>query len=163
MVAARGAKEAKGDLAPVEVRGNKQIKSKIAKPKVRHAEEKFLRLMFEAATSAMIMVNDRGLITLVNPRTEQLFRYRWKELLEQRIEMLVRERYRSAHPDHRQGFFQHPTTGTLGAGRDWYGLRNDGGKVRLRSVLILSRQTKGRSCWRASLTSLSGNRLNKHG
>jgi PAS domain S-box-containing protein len=122
MVAARGAKEA------VEVRGNNQIKSKIAKPKARHAEEKF-RLMFEAATSAMIMVSDRGLITLVNPRTEQLFRYRWKELLEQRIEMLVPERYRSAHPDHRQDCFQHPTTGTIGAGRDLYGLRKYGGEV----------------------------------
>jgi len=75
------------------------------------------RLMFEAVTSSMIMVNDRGLITLVNPQTEQLFRYRWKELPEQRIEMLVPERYRSAHPDQGHGFFQDPTTGTKGAGR----------------------------------------------
>ncbi len=122
MVGARGAKKA------VEVRGNNQIKSKIAKPKARHADEKF-RLMFEAATSAMIMVSGRGLNTLVNPRIEQLFRYRWKELLEQRIEMLVPERYRSAHPDHRQGCFQYPTTGTIGAGSDLYGLRKNGGEV----------------------------------
>jgi len=34
-------KSSKGDLAPEEVRGNNQIKSKIAKSRARHAEEKF--------------------------------------------------------------------------------------------------------------------------
>lgn len=121
-------KEAKGKLATMEVRGNNQIQSTVSKTEARQAEEKF-RLVFEAAPSAMIMVDDRGLMTLVNTQTEQLFRYQRKELLEQPIEMLVPERYRQVHPNHWHDFFQHPTTRPMGAGRDLYGLRKDGVEI----------------------------------
>jgi len=40
--------------------------------------------------------------------------------------MLVPERYRRTHPGHRTGFFQHPSTRAMGAGRDLYGRRKDG-------------------------------------
>ena len=94
----------------------------------KRAEERF-RLVVEAAPSAMIMVNDRGLISLVNTQTEQLFGYARAELLGKRMEILVPERYRESHPDLRTGFFEHPSTRLMGAGRDLYGLRKDGGEV----------------------------------
>lgn len=92
------------------------------------ADERF-RLVVEAAPSAMIMVNDRGLITLVNSQTERLFGYSRSELLGQQIEMLVPERYRAAHPGLRTDFLAHPSARAMGAGRDLYGLRKDGVEV----------------------------------
>src|SRR5216684_2370650 len=92
------------------------------------AEERF-RQVVEAATSAMVMVDDRGRIALVNAQTEHLFGYPRSELLGQPVEMLVPERYRHVHSDHRAGFFQQPATRAMGAGRDLYGLRKDGSEV----------------------------------
>src|SRR6267378_6488377 len=86
----------------------------------KRAEERF-RLVVEASPSAMIMVNQDGLITLVNTQTEQLFGYNRTELMGERIEMLVPERFRPAHPAHRGDFFQRPSMRSMGAGRDLYG------------------------------------------
>ena len=91
----------------------------------KRAEERF-RLVVEASPSAMLMVNSKGLITLVNTQTETLFGYDRTELLEQPMEILVPERYRRGHPGHRSGFFQRPSTRAMGAGRDLYGRRKDG-------------------------------------
>jgi len=45
------------------------------------------------------------------------------------MELLVPERYRASHPDLRAGFFQHPSTRSMGSGRDLYGLCKDGSEV----------------------------------
>ncbi|HEV7745396.1 MAG TPA: PAS domain S-box protein [Pyrinomonadaceae bacterium] len=87
------------------------------------------RLVVEAAPSALLMVNEDGLITLINKQTERLFGYSREELLGQPVEMLVPERYRQHHPAHRQTFSHHPTTRAMGAGRDLYGQRKDGTEV----------------------------------
>ena len=92
------------------------------------AEER-LRLVIEAAPSAMLMVNEQGRIALVNQQTEKLFGYQRSELLDQPIEILVPERYAKLHSDHRQGFLRTPVARAMGAGRDLYGRRKDGGEV----------------------------------
>jgi PAS domain S-box-containing protein len=94
----------------------------------KRAEERF-RLVVEASPSAMIMVNAEGRITLVNTQTEKLFGYLRAELLDQPVEMLVPERYRGAHPGHRAGFFQAPSSRAMGAGRDLYGRHKDGSEM----------------------------------
>ncbi len=93
----------------------------------RKVQERTLQL--EAAPNAMLMVDKSGRITLANSQTEQLFGYDRSELLQQPIEMLVPERYRGAHPGHRQIFSGRPTARAMGAGRDLFGLRKDGTEV----------------------------------
>jgi PAS domain S-box-containing protein len=93
----------------------------------RKVQERTLQL--EAAPNAMLMVDKGGRITLANSQTEQLFGYDRAELLGQPIEMLVPERYRDAHPDHRKIFSGRPTARAMGAGRDLFGLRKDGTEV----------------------------------
>ncbi|WP_084182944.1 sensor domain-containing protein [Nevskia soli] len=92
-------------------------------------DEQHFRRVIEAAPNAMVMVNQRGVILLVNSQTERLFGYRREELLGQSLEMLVPQRFRGHHESFRTGYFRHPDTRAMGAGRDLYGLKKDGSEV----------------------------------
>ena len=94
----------------------------------KRAEDRF-RLVVESAPSAMVMINDRGKIVLVNAQTEKLFGFSRKDLIDQSIEILVPERFRSKHPSYRGGFFADPRSRSMGAGRDLFGQRADGTEV----------------------------------
>ncbi|BEV09268.1 MULTISPECIES: PAS domain-containing sensor histidine kinase [unclassified Methylophilus] len=84
------------------------------------------RQVVEAAPTAMVMVNSRGLIELVNTQTELIFGYPREELLGQSIDILLPERFRQQHPHHRAAFFSDLRPRAMGSGRDLYGRRKDG-------------------------------------
>ena len=92
---------------------------------LRESAERF-RQVVEWAPNAMIMVNQAGVIEMVNAQTERMFGYARAELLGQLVDMLVPERFRGGHPSVRQAFFSEPRSRWLGAGRDLYALRKDG-------------------------------------
>ena len=95
----------------------------------RKRVEKQFQLVVEAAPNAMVIMTREGLITLVNKQTETLFGYPREELLGQPVELLVPERFRAGHPEHRQSFFADPQARSMGAGRDLFGLCQDGSEV----------------------------------
>src|SRR5205823_4454567 len=80
----------------------------------------------ESAPDALVIVGQDGRIVLVNSEAERLFGYSRDELLGQPIEILVPQRYRTAHPGHRCGYFAEPRTRPMGAGLDLQGVRKDG-------------------------------------
>src|ERR1043166_9287700 len=88
------------------------------------ADERF-RQLIEGAPNGMVMVDQSGKIALVNAQIEKSFGYSRDELLGQRIETLVPERFRSQNPTSRDNFTAAPTTRSMGAGRDLFGLRKD--------------------------------------
>jgi len=92
-------------------------------------KDDIFQIAFESAPSAMVMVDGNGQIVLVNQQTEKLFGYGRGELLGQHVEILVPERFRLRHPQHRELFARQPTTRAMGAGRDLFGLRKDGSEV----------------------------------
>jgi PAS domain S-box-containing protein len=74
----------------------------------------------------MVMVNQDGVIGIVNAQVERVFGYARAELLGRPVDMLVPERFRDGHPGMRRSFFDDPRSRWLGAGRDLYALRKDG-------------------------------------
>ena len=85
--------------------------------------------VLEAIPDAVVAVNQQGVILQINSQTEKLFDYTRDELIGQKIEMLVPERQRGAHHDHREQFHARPKIRRMGSGLDLYGRRRDGSEL----------------------------------
>jgi PAS domain S-box-containing protein len=97
--------------------------------KRKRLEEQFFRLALDAAPMGMLIMDGTGKIVLVNAQVEALFGYPREELVGQRIDMLVPQRFRVQYPDLRDTFFRDPTARSIAAGRELFGLRRDGTEV----------------------------------
>ena len=85
--------------------------------------------ILEAIPDAVAAINQHGVIIQVNSQTEALFGYTRGELIGQRIEILVPERQRPHHDQHREEFHRRPKIRRMGSGLDLYGRRRDGSEV----------------------------------
>jgi PAS domain S-box-containing protein len=90
------------------------------------AETLLATSILEAIPDAVAAVNQQGVIIQVNSQTEALFGYTRDELIGHKIEMLVPERQRPHHDQHREQFHARPKIRRMGSGLDLHGLRRDG-------------------------------------
>lgn len=90
-----------------------------------HGEEVF-RGLLESAPDAMVIVDAKGRIVLINAQTEKLFGYRREELVGQGMDVLVPERFRAGHDAHREGYSKDPRPRAMGTGRELYARAKDG-------------------------------------
>lgn len=99
--------------------------------------------LLEAAPDAIIVVDDRGAIVLVNAEAERMFGYTRHELLGQAIEILIPERARALHAEERSRFQSAPPGRTMGGGFEVNARRKDGSELPVEvalSPLVLSEQ-----------------------
>ena len=92
---------------------------------VRRSEAR-THAIFEAASDAILMVDQSGAITSANRKTEEMFGYPREALLGQALEMLLPERVRGRHVGHRAAYFQDPHVRPMGRGLDLVARRSDG-------------------------------------
>ena len=88
--------------------------------------EERMRQIIEAAPNGIVMINDVGMIEIVNRQAEKIFGYDRSELLGQPIENLIPKNVAHQHPHHRADFFSNPVPRAMGGGRDLFALRKDG-------------------------------------
>lgn len=94
------------------------------------AEEQF-RQVVESSPNAIVVINVKGLITLVNNQTEKLFEYDRDELIGNKAEMLMPERFRDQYSHHRAIFFNAPQTRSVGADHELYALSKSGTEIQV--------------------------------
>lgn len=92
----------------------------------RKEGEARIRKAIDAASSAMVMVNDQGVIELINEKTAEIFGYEHSELIGEPIEILLPDRYRRKHRVYRVSYENTRDRRSMGAGRNLHGLTKDG-------------------------------------
>jgi PAS domain S-box-containing protein len=108
-----------------------QDQEKTIQKTIQHAaerertDEKF-RGVLESAPDAMVVVDSKGKITLVNSQFEKIFGYSRNEIIGQAVESIIPERFQTVHPSHRTGYFHEPRVRPMGTGLELFGRRQDG-------------------------------------
>jgi PAS domain S-box-containing protein len=92
----------------------------------RIQSEKRLRGLLEAAPDGMVIVDQEGVIVMVNAQMEKLFGYNREDVIGNRVELLVPARFKDIHPFHRGQYTKSPRPRPMGADLELYGLRKDG-------------------------------------
>jgi protein-histidine pros-kinase len=113
-------------LSPLETNEGTLVSSAIRDISERKKAEQKFKDLLESAPDAMVIVNPKGEIVLVNSQAESLFGWKREEMLGRKIEILVPQRFGGVHPGHRTGFFANPKVRAMGAGLELHGLRKDG-------------------------------------
>jgi PAS domain S-box-containing protein len=113
-------------LSPLETEEGTLVSSAIRDITERKRAEQRFRGLLESAPDAMVIVDREGRIVLVNTQTERLFDYKRSDLVGQLVEILVPQRFRTAHPDHRLRYFADPKVRAMGGSLELYGRRRDG-------------------------------------
>jgi len=119
------------------------------------SEEEFRRIFESSPYSILAVVGETGTIVQVNPLVEKLFGYSPNELLGQKIEILVPERFRGGHVGLRQKYMEKPVTRQLGVGRDLVGRRKDGSEVPVEIALSPMTTSDGRTVILSTLVDIS--------
>ena len=109
----------------------------------RKRREAGFKGLLEFNPDGLIIVDQVGLITLVNGQVEQLFGYRRDELIGKPVEVLVPTRLRGGHKALRSAYFGEVATRRMRPGREITGLRKDGSEISIEVSLNPLETEKG--------------------
>jgi len=101
------------------------IERKQAEEELRQSQAMFQGL-FESAPDAILAVNREGNVILLNDRAEKMFGYRRGEILGKPVEVLMPERFKMRHTEHRTSYMSRPHIRPMGASLELLGKLKDG-------------------------------------
>ena len=116
------------ETAAIEQRRTEQrlLKEAVVSDAALRKSEATAQAVLESATEGILLINASGRITLVNAAAERMFGYDHDELMGQTLEVLLPDRIREMHREHRAGYFAGPRVRPMGSGLDLAGRRKDG-------------------------------------
>jgi PAS domain S-box-containing protein len=103
-----------------------RVRSLLTATRERKRAEEHYRRLLDAAPDAIVIVNGKGEIVLINTQAEQLFGWSRQELRGRPVEVLIPERFHAAHVRDRDGYLADPRPRPMGAGMELFGRRKDG-------------------------------------
>lgn len=81
---------------------------------------------FEYATLGILVTDESGNITDINPFALKEFGYSKKELVGKKIEVLIPSRFHNKHSHHHKKYIEDPKTWPMGEGKQIYGIKKNG-------------------------------------
>lgn len=108
-----------------------RLKSEVLLSEQVQEANKVFEHMIAASPVGKVVVDQSGIITMVNPVITQIFGYEAQELLGQPVHILLPEALRAQHHSHINGYFGMPNTRFMGNGKTLWGQRKNGSKVPL--------------------------------
>jgi PAS domain S-box-containing protein len=103
----------------------------------------YYEAIFESIGTSIIIVDETSKIVMMNRRTEDYFGYAKEELIGQKIEKLIPERYRTNHEKLRDDYSKKPENRPMGTGRELLALKKDGSELPVEIGLNPARTSKG--------------------
>jgi len=97
-----------------------------SKEQALRASDARLHSFFDATPDALLISDEKGVITMANQQVERLLGYSIEELIGKAIDELVPNRFRGRHPTQRSEFSGNPSARRMGNGLAVKALRKDG-------------------------------------
>lgn len=94
--------------------------------KVFEKNNNIFKLLSEAISEGIIVVNEDQNIVATNGSANQIFGYDTDELIGKDLNILIPQKYHHNHEKHFEGFVHHSEKRNMGKGRDLFGVRKDG-------------------------------------
>jgi PAS domain S-box-containing protein len=91
-----------------------------------HKSANFYQDLIEIAADAMLVVNENGIIENLNQAAAELFGYSQAELRGKPVSMLMPERYRMIHDQHREHYLMEPSRRKMGEHRSTIAINKAG-------------------------------------
>jgi PAS domain S-box-containing protein len=107
------------------------------------ATEENFRAFIEAAPDAILGVDEAGIIVLANSQVEHVFGYAPRELLGQKIDLLIPRRFHLSHDSHRSDYKANPRTRPMAKGMELSARRKDGTEFPAEIALSPMRTERG--------------------
>ena len=118
----------KNEELATEIAERRRAEAALVHSEAQREADARIAAVVEAAPDAMVIADRDGRIVFVNAEAEQLFDYPRSDLLAQPVELLVPERLRAPHAQHRAAYAAQPSgVRAMGArGQQLIGRRRDG-------------------------------------
>ncbi|GAA4275437.1 PAS domain-containing sensor histidine kinase [Aquimarina mytili] len=103
--------------------------------KVFEKQSNVFRILSEAVSEGIIVVNKDQIVVATNGSANEIFGYDEEELLGKPLNTLIPQKYHHSHSGHFENFVKHSEKRHMGRGRDLYGVRKDGTEFPLEAGL----------------------------
>jgi len=131
-------------LRPLESNGEKFVATTIVDITTRKQLKERFEKVIEASPYGKLLVDENGIVQLINRSLLELFGYQREELIGKNMDILLPERYRENHSALRNTYIQSPSLRAMGAGRDLTGLHKNGTEIPIEIGLNPVETEKGR-------------------